>query len=189
MFTGTLDGEILSAHITPGSSTIICQGHDVVLTANSGNQYAYQWKFNGVEIIGATSQSYLAKQAGDYTVEITAPGKLKAESIPVTVAVIAPPNANVSASGNLTYCSGGILTLTTQQGQGLSYQWQLNGLDIPAATNANYKVQQAGKHTVVVSNAGCSTVSVPQDIKSGPLKVDLGEDISACENAGNANCY
>ncbi len=183
MFTGTLNGEIFSAHITPASSTIICHGHDVLLTANSGAQFTYQWKLNGVEIQGATSQTYLASQAGDYTVKITTPSNV-AESMPVTVATIAPPNANVTASSNLTYCTGGSLSLMTQQGQGLTYQWKLNGNNIPGATSANYNVQQAGKYTVMVTNEGCGTESLVQDVQAGPLNVDLGADIFVCENKG-----
>ena len=182
MFTGTTDGEIISAFITPATSTIICHGHDVLLTANSGAQYSYQWKLNGVEISGATNQTYLASQPGDYTVKITAPGNVIAESIPVNVSAIAPPNANVIASGHLTYCTGGSLTLTTQLGQNLNYQWRLNGNNIPGATNSTYNVQQAGKYTVMVTNIACGTESVVQDVQAGPLTVNLGSDIYACEN-------
>lgn len=182
MFTGTMDGDILSAYIIPGSSTIICHGHDVLLTANNGAGYTYKWKLNGVEISGAASQTYLATQPGDYTVEITDGNNKTAESIPVTVVTIAPPNAAVNASGNLTYCTGGTLSLSTQQGAGLTYQWKLNGSNIPGANTANYNINQAGKYTVVVSNAGCGTESLPQNVQAGPLEVDLGIDINACES-------
>lgn len=180
-FTGTVDGEIFSAFITPASSTIICTGHDVVLNANTGAGYTYQWTRNGIEIPGATSASYTANQVGDYTVKITTTNpSATAESFPVTVTVIAAPNAPVTANSTLTYCPGGNLQLSTQQGSALTYQWKLNGNNIPGATNDAYNVNASGTYTVVVENTGCATESTPQVVDAGPLNVDLGQDISTC---------
>lgn len=181
-YTGTVDGDIFSAFITPESSTIICTGHSVKLNANTGTGFAYQWKRNGQEIPGATSSSYTATQAGDYTVRITSagPSAITAESFPTAVSVIAAPNAPIAASSTPTFCPGGNLTLSTQQGSNLTYQWKLNGSEIPGETNDVTSVASAGTYTVVVENEGCATESAPQIVNAGPLVVDLGEDISTC---------
>lgn len=182
-FTGTLEGEIFSAYITPDGSTVICIGDDVVLTANSGAGYTYKWKRNGVEIPNATMQAYTATTPGDYTVEITA-NNVSVESMPVTVSTIAPPNAPISANTNPTFCVGNGLTLSTQNGSGLTYQWKLDGVAIPGATGSTYQVAGAGNYTVVVENIGCAMESVPQVVTAGPLNVDLGPDKSVCEQKG-----
>jgi len=43
----------------------------VLLTANSGINLSYQWMRNGVDITGATSNTYTATFGGKYTVEVT----------------------------------------------------------------------------------------------------------------------
>lgn len=182
-FTGTIEGDIHSAYITPGGSTVICIGNSVLLTANNGAGYTYKWKRNGVEIQGATMQTYTASTPGDYSVEVT-DGSAVAESIPVTVSTIAPPNAPVSTNSNPTYCIGNGLTLSTQTGNGLTYQWKLDGYAIPGATASTYAVNASGNYTVVVENIGCATESKPQPVTAGPLNVDLGADISVCEQKG-----
>jgi hypothetical protein len=47
-----------------------CNGDSVKFTAN-GSGYLYQWKKNGVNISGATSQTYTAKTAGTYKCFVT----------------------------------------------------------------------------------------------------------------------
>lgn len=183
-FTGTLDGEIFSADITPASSTIICSGNSVQLIANTGVGYSYQWKRNGADISGASSNTYNATQAGDYTVVITNSNNDVVESIPVTVDVISAPNAPIIASSNPIYCVGNGLTLSTQQGTGLLYQWKLDGTAIAGANSHILNVGSAGQYTVVVENIGCATESKPEVVSAGPLDVDLGNDIKVCEQNG-----
>lgn len=60
-----------SATITPQGSLNICATGSVVLLANAGTGYLYQWKRNGLNISGATSQSYTATTAGSYRVLVT----------------------------------------------------------------------------------------------------------------------
>ncbi|MCS6818807.1 MAG: T9SS type A sorting domain-containing protein, partial [Chitinophagales bacterium] len=61
------------------------------------------------------------------------------------------PNPVITQNGNV---------LTT--GNFASYQWQLNGNNIPGATSQSYTPTQSGTYTVVVFNAqGCSNTSAP----------------------------
>ncbi|MEZ5017222.1 MAG: right-handed parallel beta-helix repeat-containing protein [Flavipsychrobacter sp.] len=180
-FTGLENGSITSAFVRPLGKAVICTGNSVTLSAEpvvAGN--TYQWYKNNVILPSATSQTYTANQAGDYSVVITN-GSKSVEAVPLTVSTVAPPNALVSANGPLTYCIGNGLTLSAGNGQGLKYQWQLNGVDIAGATNNTYQLNQAGNYTVVVTNIGCSTSSPVTPVTSGPIKVDLGNDTSYCE--------
>ncbi len=61
------------AVITAGGPLTFCLGDSVLLTANSGTGYAYQWRLNNSGIPGATAQSYMAKSAGKYSVKVTTP--------------------------------------------------------------------------------------------------------------------
>jgi hypothetical protein len=49
----------------------MCSGDQVLLTANAGINLSYQWMRNGVDITGATGNTYTATTAGRYTVEVT----------------------------------------------------------------------------------------------------------------------
>lgn len=60
-----------SAIISPNGTVNMCAGQTTVLTANSGNNLAYQWKKGGINITGATNQTYGATTAGKYKVAVT----------------------------------------------------------------------------------------------------------------------
>lgn len=180
-FTGIDDGTIFSAIVKATSSTVICNGSRVVLKANTGTGYTYQWNKNGAAIPGATQDSLIVLQAGDYSVTVTSPLGT-ATSISITVSTIAPPMAQIAASGALTYCPGSNLTLTANTGAGLTYQWQLGGLDITGATGTAYAVNGAGTYTVKVKNLGCSSTSNATVVSSGPLSIALGNDTAFCES-------
>ena len=59
------------ATITTLGSLNICASGSVVLQANAGTGYLYQWKINGLVIAGATNQTYTATTAGSYRVVVT----------------------------------------------------------------------------------------------------------------------
>jgi len=48
--------------------------NQIELTACPATGYSYQWKMNGQNISGATSAEYIAKETGNFTVEITDKG-------------------------------------------------------------------------------------------------------------------
>jgi Zn-dependent metalloprotease len=77
-----------------------------------------------------------------------------------TITVNALPSASISATGSTTICSAGSVPLSGPVGAGLTYQWQLGGVNISGATNANYTTSVAGVYGVRVTNsAGCTAVT------------------------------
>ena len=182
-FTGLENGSIPSAFVIPQGKTTICIGNSVVLDAEPKSGDYYKWFLNGKEIQGASganATTYTATQPGNYSVEITYSGKV-VESIPLGISTIAPPNAVVKANGPLTYCTGNGLVLNAGNTPGVTYQWKLNGVDIPGATNSSYMVTQPGDYRVLVENIGCASTSTATAIQAGPLNVYLGNDTSYCE--------
>ena len=136
------------ASITALGSTTFCQGGNVILVANAGQGYSYQW-FNNTN-----NQSLTVTSAGSYAVTVTDANGCSAVSSPTVVTVNATPVATITASGATTFCQGGTVTLTA--GTGSSYLWSNN------ATTQSITVSTSGTFTVTVANAnGCTAVSAP----------------------------
>jgi hypothetical protein len=132
------------ATITASGSTSFCQGGSVTLTANTGTSYIWS--------SGATTKSISVSASGTYIVTVTnASGT--ATSTPLTVTVNSNPSSSISASGPLTFCSGGSVTLTAS-GTG-TYLWSPGG-----ATTKSIAVSTSGTYNVQVTNSsGCSATS------------------------------
>lgn len=76
----------VTATITPQGATQLCANGSVVLNANTGNGYTYQWNLNGLPLSHVTAASYTATQAGTYTVTITL-NNYSVTSAPITVTI------------------------------------------------------------------------------------------------------
>jgi len=147
-----------SASINASGSTTFCSGSSVTLSANTGTGLNYQWQLNGTNISLATASSYLATVAGNYTCVVTnSCGNISSNAI--AVIVNSAPTAVISAVGSPTNCSGTSVTLNANTGNGLSYQWKLNGTTISFATSSSYAASAAGNYSCVVTNACGSTTS------------------------------
>ena len=85
----------INVTVTPAPAAIITangpltfpQGGNVVLNVPAAAGNVYQWKKDGVNIIGATSESYTATSSGTYTVAVTNAGGCQAVSQPTVVSV------------------------------------------------------------------------------------------------------
>ncbi|MBP6698090.1 MAG: hypothetical protein KA175_10760, partial [Flavobacteriales bacterium] len=81
----------------------------------------------------------------------------------------AAPVATVSANGATDFCAGDAVTLTAGGGNGLTYQWQADGVDIAAATAVTYDALSAADYTVVVTNACGTDASDPVTVTVNAL--------------------
>ena len=144
--------------ITASGDTSICPGDSVTLNVSKTDpSYSYQWQWNGGIISGASSSSYAAQSAGNYTCIVNdSCGSATSNIIPVTVI---PPPLAVITSGTSTLCKGSSVLLNANTGTGLTYQWQKNGVNIPGATSSTYSADTASIYTCVVSNPVCAGLS------------------------------
>ena len=94
--------------IKTGSETnAICGGQGLTLSVGSVNNYTYQWTKAGVNIPGATTASFDAKDAGLYSVQVSypsIPGCSKNVTPQIEVKVIAKPETAFTAP--VTACAG-----------------------------------------------------------------------------------
>jgi hypothetical protein len=131
---------------TPPVPTISVNGN--TLTATAGF-VSYHWALNGINIPGATNQTYETTQSGNYTVTVTDGNNCNGISGVYSHVFIPCPTIvpTISPNGN---------TLTATAGF-VSYQWTLNGTDIPGATNQTYEATVSGNYTVTVTDGSACT--------------------------------
>lgn len=130
---------------------------------------------------GATTATASGLAAGVYTVTVT-----DANSCSQTASVtVAPPaGASVTASGPLTFCSGGSVTLTA--GAGDSYLWSTG------ETTQSIVVTTAGTYSVTVTIGTCVASSLPVNVSvlnfgfSGTI---YSENMGTLGGSVNVNSY
>ncbi len=137
------------------------------VTAFGSAPLSYQWRFNGVDLPGATNSTYKVSNAqpanaGAYQVAVK-------NSVGTTLSAIANLAVNVSVTivqqpASQPLNPGATVTFhVVAVGSGLSYQWLFNSVALIGATNdtltlTNVSVAQAGVYNVIVSSsAGAAT--------------------------------
>lgn len=147
------------------SSSSAATGDQVVLTviANGSGVMAYQWHFNGVDILGANSSSLILNNvqqsnAGNYTVEIanqfgTRLSNPAAVTVTTQLRVAILPLSQTVATGD-----SAVFTAIASGSGNLLYQWKHGTTEIPNATNStlvltSVQVADAGIYSVLVKDA------------------------------------
>jgi len=170
--TSVIVDPLPSANVTASGPLTFCSGDQVTLTADPGLSYAWS--------NGATSQSITVTQSGTYSVTVTGSNGCSAVSSNFNVNVLAPPVAQITASGNTTICSGDVVTLTATGGN--TYLWS-NG-----ATTSSITVGSAGNYYVIAQNASCVDTSSIITVNVLPLpnvSFSMGNDTLFCVNSAN----
>jgi hypothetical protein len=145
--------------ITPNGSTTFCDGDSVILSSTTAS--LYQWLLNGNSISGATNSTYVVLNQGNYSVFVSV-GTCSATS-PITVVTV-----NSLPSIPVISQNGTLLTSTPAT----TYQWYLNGISIPSATNSSYAATSDGSYYVVISNSnGCESSSTPVIVNTTDINV------------------
>jgi hypothetical protein len=69
------------------------------------------------------------------------------------------PEATIGAEGDLMFCEGGSVLLSTAAAGTASFQWQRDGIDLEDATTAELTAEVSGSYGVIVTNACGSDAS------------------------------
>ena len=172
---GTYTGDTLTATIND-------------CTANA----SYQWQKDSVDISGATSATYAPTEAGSFRcVGLCGETQLTSDACTITVR---PPDPSISITCG-TY-TGDTLTATVSDcTEGVSYQWQKDGVDIQGATSATYAPTEAGSYrcvalcgeTQLTSDACAITVRPPDPTISITCGTYTGDTLTATIDNCNAN--
>jgi gliding motility-associated-like protein len=169
--------------ITAGGPVTFCAGGSVTLT--SSPESSYSWS------TGDITQSITVTSSGTYDVTVTDANGCQGVSNSITVTVNPLPNPTITASGPITFCQGGNVTLTCNPA-GASYLWS-NG-----AVTQSITVNTSGTYTVTLTDAnGCvgtsqtpvvvtvNALPAPSITASGPTTFCAGDSvILTCNPAG-----
>lgn len=144
------------ANITLTGPATICSGDSVLLTANQGAGFVYQWIRNDTAVVGATTRTYIANTSGRYRVRVSSPQGCIDTSAAQQINVLPAPTAVLTINGSPNVCAGRTVVLTTTSAPGQSYQWFRNDTLIGGAISNLYPAGQAGLYKVKVTNSfGC----------------------------------
>lgn len=137
------------ASVQAQSSTSICQGQSVVLTAaSSGNasNVTYLWSN------GQTGNSITVSQPGNYSVVATSSKRCTTTSNSVAVVVNPLPAVSITANGSTSFCTGGSVVLTSTHNSN-------NVWNTSAATQSITVNQSGAFHVTYTDSNGCSNTS------------------------------
>lgn len=161
--------------VTPGGATTFCSGGNVTLLSSyaSGNT----WSPNG-----QTTPSIVVSASGNYSVTHTDANGCSATSSPVSVTVNPlPQTPQITASGPLTFCDGGSVTLTSSAASGNIWSTGDNTQSITVTNSGSFNV-------VVTDVNGCSATSASVSVTVNPNPnvpvISAGGPISFC-NGGS----
>jgi hypothetical protein len=153
--------------ITANGPTSFLTGGNVVLTANPGTGYTYQWKKDGADIMGETGRSYTATLSGGYSVSIMLNELRQVSEVTMVKVIFNLPVTNFTIIATSSTCKNSD-----------------NGtIKISANKNLNY--------TAIVTGNGLndtftfSNTQIINNLKSGTYKVC----ISVASEPGFQQCY
>jgi len=164
-------------------STEICEKFCTnFVDQSTNNPTAWQWIFPGGTPSSSTDQNPINicyNEPGVYDVTL--------------ITTNANGNDTLTLHNYITVYPTPAIPTITQNGYTLTsspadfYQWQLNTVDIPGATNQSYTVTQTGFYTVVVSDSnGCNNSATQYVEITGIHEMSDGE-ISVYPNPSNGN--
>lgn len=138
------------ATITAKGSTSLCTGSSVILKSSSATGNV--WSTN------ATADSITVLTSGTYTVTVTDGNNCVATSAATVVNVSNAPLPTVSVSGDLTFCEGDSVVLTSSTAD--SYQWANS-----AGSSKSITVKTSGTYYVTTTNTdACAGVGQSADV-------------------------
>lgn len=147
---------------TVNNLTQCLSGNSFVFTNTSTitpGTLSYSWNFGNGTTSTATNPTFSYAAAGTYTVTLIATSNSGCiDSIRQNVVVNSNASGSISTPTSTIICEGGSVTLSANGGT--TYQWALNGANIPGATNPTYSASLPGVYSVQINNAsGCSGTS------------------------------
>jgi len=193
-----VNGKRIPVITSTNGSFAICTGSSLTMVCDA-SATNFQWYKSGVAISNANAASYTASANGSYTVWIQDASGCSATSAAVTITSAASLSASFTIANQYDYCKDTVVTLTANNSNGYTYQWQKSSLDIPGAINRVLTTITKGTYRVVITNStGCTkasgTTTIPivnpiAIINAAALTVCPGDSVALTANSGTGYTY
>jgi hypothetical protein len=163
-FVTALEGTCtITGNTIPGPYNL-CTGQTITITAAPGFS-AYDWSN------GDSTQASIISTPGFYNVMVTDAGGCTGISPTIQVVVNPDETPTVTAAGDLEFCEGGAVTLTSTPAA--SYTWS------SGETTQVIVVTQSGNYTVTIPGLCASFTSAPEIVNVLAAPVAVAADDSA----------
>ena len=161
----------ITAQPQPSTKTVNASASVSWGVTASGSSLTYQWRKNGVNLGGQTSQtlllgSVLASDSGTYDV-VVANAVSSATSTPVTLVVLVAPKITTQPASVLSMPGNTIqFTVTASGSDPLSYQWLKNGAVVSGNNVAGATSQTLTIYSISANDGGTYAVQVANSVGS-----------------------
>lgn len=170
--------------VQPEDSAVSFQS-DATFTvlADGAATLAFQWRFNGVNIAGANSTSLTISEVteanlGSYDLVVSnGQGSITSDAAELTI-LVEPPVIDAQPANQFAAVDEAVtFSLDVSGRTPMTYQWRLNGVNIPDATSADLVIEpvaltdDGASYDVVVTNVDGTTTSNAATLRAFPDRV------------------
>ena len=157
--------------------------------ATGASPLSYQWQLNGANIPGATGPTFSVASAaisdsGEYTLVVS--NAIAVVSTRPAIVTVVEPIKILTQPMSQTALPGALVSLavTATGHPAPTYQWRLNGVNIPGAissslTIANARATNGGNYNVVVANIGGAINSAVATLNVTSPALPFADNLSA----------
>ena len=165
--------------IHPEDAAVSFEG-DTTFTvlADGAPTLTYQWRVGGIDIAGANSTTLTLSgvteaNLGDYDVVVSnSQGSVTSNTAELTI-LVEPPVINAQPENQFAAVDEAVtFSLDVEGRMPMTYQWRLNGTDIPDATDATLIVDpvaltdDGASYDVIITNVDGTTTSTPAILRA-----------------------
>lgn len=177
---GDLD---LGDDVTIDSGDAVCEGDVIELNAGEFENGVFEWQQDGVVIADATTGILEVTETGTYTVTITFPGTTCELTDDIFVEFFSIPEIDLGedvllCAGENSVLDGTPINLADLEN--VTYQWQLDGVDITGETNPTLTITTPGIYTITISSIGGCVATDEITVTAVNFTVSLGENQEFC---------
>lgn len=142
-------------------NVIHCKGVAIKIESYNAHYQKLQWKLNGVDIPGANSPTFEAKEDGYYTLVATYNGCTEESSHVELRSGNLPKPFIASLMGNSAACQGFSVPIQEMTDFSYSeYEWKLNGRVVKRkAANEIFDAKETGYYSLTARQGNCATIS------------------------------